>query len=60
MSDILYSVLFFFFFFFFSLMIYAMYAKGRAVSNLMLSEELAHEYKTRQNKTRYQAEPPGT
>ena len=47
------KVLYFFFFsFFFSLMIYAMYAKGRAVSNLMLSEELAQEYKTRQVGTR--------
>ena len=42
----------FIFLFFFSLMIYAMYAKGGAVSNLMLSEELAQEYKTRQVGTR--------
>ena len=29
-----------------------MYAKGKAVSNLMLSEELAQEYKTRQELNR--------
>ena len=33
-------------------MVYAMYAKGKAVSNLLLSEELTQGYKTRQELNR--------